>query len=316
MTQPHLKKTLTFSLTLLLISATLMADAIDTRTFSLASRDTSEQISAKSVNQLKKMFVRHQYDWPESADTTIPQLVLTSFPSDFGSINSTEEKKQLFLKCLAPIVLLENRKLREKRALAKVFLQFNTVDEETDHASWIRQLALRYKLGFNPLNLTSLQKGMLLKLDEIPVKLVIAQAAIESGWGTSRFALEGNSLFGQWTFNKISGLVPEGRDDDANHKIAEYPDLRSSVKAYMYNINTNRAYRELRAYRAKARNEDRAPDALELATHLHRYSQRGQDYVADLSRIIDSELFSKLDTISLQEPSAEPMGGYASSIDP
>ena len=84
-----------------------------------------------------------------------------------------------------------------------------------------------------------------MRMDIIPVSIALAQAANESGWGTSRFALEGNALFGQWTWSK-KGISPKNKDPDQSHKILQFQILKASVRAYKNNLNTHNAYQEFR----------------------------------------------------------------------
>jgi uncharacterized FlgJ-related protein len=128
--------------------------------------------------------------------------------------------------------------------------------------------------------------ALLQRVDTLPVSLVLAQAAIESGWGTSRFAREGNNLFGQWCFDPGCGLVPAARRTGARHEVAAYASVNDSIDAYLLNINTHSAYRDLRELRARARAEGREPTGLELATGLRSYSERGELYVQDVRSII------------------------------
>ena len=122
----------------------------------------------------------------------------------------------------------------------------------------------------------------------------MAQAAIETGWGSSRFALEGNSLFGQWTFVKAAGLTPENRDSEATHLVASFPNLRASVRAYMHNLNTSNAYHEFRTFRAASRAAGKPLRAYDLAAHLHRYSAHGENYIAEIQTIIRSPAVAAL----------------------
>jgi len=147
-------------------------------------------------------------------------------------------------------------------------------------------LLKRYKAG-GEITEVDAQMELLRRTDEIPVALVLAQAANESGWGTSRFAREGNSLFGQWTFRKsTSGLVPDSRSQDAAHRVRSFESIRASVRAYLRNLNVGHAYVELRKLRAAMRKRGEPLDPLILATGLKRYSQRGEAYVEEIKALI------------------------------
>ena len=122
-------------------------------------------------------------------------------------------------------------------------------------------------------------------MDIIPVSVAIAQAAKESGWGTSRFALEGNAMFGQWTYGK-DGIAPLDREKDKGHKILKFSMLRSSVQAYKNNLNTHSGYREFREKRAELRRNNKKISGLSLVDYLHNYAATGKEYTKVLKKII------------------------------
>ena len=137
------------------------------------------------------------------------------------------------------------------------------------------------------------------RMDTVPPSLAIAQAAEETGWGTSRFAREGNSLFSQWTFAAVGGLVPKDRAPGKRHKVKVFQTLTQAVGAYVANLNTHRAYRGFRAERAHMRNSRTVPDGLKLAQSLASYSERGRAYVSSIQRIIRANRLSQLDKARL-----------------
>lgn len=124
------------------------------------------------------------------------------------------------------------------------------------------------------------------RLDVIPPSLIMAQAANESAWGTSRFATEGNNLFGQWCFTKGCGLVPTARGEDATHEVASFSSPYRSVRAYIQNLNRHPTYQQLRELRHSDRNDNEALSGLELAGGLLGYSERGEDYVKEIRSMI------------------------------
>ena len=135
-------------------------------------------------------------------------------------------------------------------------------------------------------------------MDIIPVSIAIAQAANESGWGTSRFALEGNALFGQWTWSK-KGITPKDKDKSKNNKVLQFQILKASVKAYKNNLNTHNAYREFRETRAKIRQEGRNINGLELTKYLKNYASIGEKYVKILESIIVNNSLTDFDKANL-----------------
>ncbi|MBL1277148.1 MAG: glucosaminidase domain-containing protein [Ectothiorhodospiraceae bacterium] len=261
--------------------------------------DPSPQtVSANTSKALDRVFESINYDWPPAGQQTVPPLMLTQLPDDFGKVLQPNQRRELFLRALLPLVLIENRRLQEQRELANWLLEDDLPAEGSAMHTWLTTLAKQFRVRGNLQKQEARQK-LLIRLDVIPPALALAQAAIETGWGSSRFALEGNSLFGQWSFVKGSGLKPNQRDADATHLVASFPNLRASVRAYMRNLNTGRAYHEFRTARAQARKTGQALRANDLAEHLHRYSQRGEAYVADLRRIIRSPSIARLTEASL-----------------
>lgn len=255
-------------------------------------------VRAETTKELQELFASLDYQWPPADLNTVPAVVLQSLPKDLGDLHSVSERKSLFLRSLLPIVLLENQRLREQRALLQLIMIEGLPPEGSQTLTWLRKTARQLRVR-GDLSDPKVQQRMLNRLDEIPLALALAQGAIESGWGTSRFAREGNSLFGQWTYNTKNGLEPSDRDEDANHLVEAFQDLQASVRAYMRNLNTSRAYREFRDTRAGMRADGEDLSAVELAQHLHRYSQRGVDYVKELQRMINSRTLAVLDQLPL-----------------
>ena len=135
-------------------------------------------------------------------------------------------------------------------------------------------------------------------MDIIPVSIALAQAANESGWGTSRFALEGNALFGQWTWSK-KGISPKNKDPNKSHKILQFQILKASVRAYKNNLNTHNAYREFREVRAQLRQENKQIIGLDLTQYLKAYAAIGEKYVAILDDIIERNSLTDFDKADL-----------------
>ena len=135
-------------------------------------------------------------------------------------------------------------------------------------------------------------------MDIIPVSIAIAQAAKETGWGTSRFALEGNALFGQWTWSG-EGIKPADADNDATHKVMKFKILKSSVRAYQRNLNTHSSYKEFRMARAELRDNKRNLDSLILANYLDKYAETGKEYVKILKKIINQNNLTDFDDAKL-----------------
>ena len=135
-------------------------------------------------------------------------------------------------------------------------------------------------------------------MDIVPVSIALAQAANESGWGTSRFALEGNALFGQWTWSK-KGISPKNKDPNKTHKVLQFQILKASVKAYKNNLNTHNAYREFREARAKLRQEGKRIVGLDLSKHIKNYASIGEKYVEIIESIILNNSLTDFDKANL-----------------
>lgn len=244
-----------------------------------------EVLQVRSVRELEQRYDALGYRWPPKDRSEVPAVVVAELPPDFAGIEDSVRRKALFLRIMLPIVLAENDRLREQRELVELFFSDRLPDPDSAAGRWLRAVADAHgvtgQLG-NPAE----QQKLLRRLDEIPPELVLAQAAIESGWGTSRFALQGNSLFGQWTYDQDAGLVPQARKVGARHLIRRYDNLSDSVRSYMQNLNSNEAYGGLRLLRAAMRNNGQTLDSRRLAQGLKLYSERGEAYVHDVRNLI------------------------------
>jgi len=143
-----------------------------------------------------------------------------------------------------------------------------------------------------------------IRMDEIPVSLAIAQAAKETGWGTSRFAQEGNALFGQWTWSG-EGLKPKEAKEGADHKVMKFNILQASVRAYQRNLNTHPTYKDLRKARAEFRDSNKPLDSLELSNYLNKYAETGNQYVEVLQQIIKQNKLKDFDDAKLLPSSSD-----------
>ncbi|HEC18604.1 MAG TPA: flagellar biosynthesis protein FlgJ [Gammaproteobacteria bacterium] len=285
-------------LTLVLVTAMVVAAQTPLKP-AISQATQAKHVDADTARALDSVFENLDYPWPPGNGKEVPPVVLKKLPTDFGKALPPNKRRELFLRALLPIVLIENQRLREQRELARWLLEEDKLPAEgSPMRDWLEKTARQLRVR-GDLNDPAVRKKILMRLDEIPPALALAQAAIETGWGSSRFALEGNSLFGQWTFTKGDGLAPNQRDADATHLVASFPDLRASVRAYMRNLNTSNAYHEFRTYRAKARATGQPLRAYELASHLHRYSARGENYIAEIQRIIRSPSIAALAKASL-----------------
>ena len=186
--------------------------------------------------------------------------------------------------------MAENEKiLADRKKLIILSVKKYTTDLEKQ---WIRQKLLEYKVKKGDL------KELLLRIDVIPTSIALAQAAKESGWGTSRFALEGNAIFGQWTWSG-QGIAPLNRDNNKKHKILKFPILRASVKAYQNNLNTHKSYVKFRQKRSSFRERKKEIVGLELTDTLNNYAQTGSEYTKILNQIIKQNRLSDFEPVKL-----------------
>jgi Bax protein len=266
----------------------------------LASIDRPEilktSFSAASVAHLTEMFHQLGYDLATvRSERQVPRVFLGSLPTDLGNMQVVEKRKRVFLRAVLPLVLHVNEVIRgdRKRVLAlQAQVETGGALSEVETA-WLARVADDYGLepdaGF---------ADILSHVDVIPPSLALAQAAVESGWGTSRFAQEANALFGQYTWND-DGLVPLARDAGKTHRVRAFDYLVDAVKAYAINLNSNPAYKTFRKLRARMRTDDRAPDGYALAQTLDRYSARGDAYVKELCLTIRANDLRALDEARL-----------------
>jgi Bax protein len=220
----------------------------------------------------------------------VKPIYLTKLPKDLKALGDTKKKRDLFIKILLPLILNENQKIQEDRKKLFYILSksFNTVGERV----WLKRRFKEYKIDDQDL------AKLKMRMDIIPVSIALAQAANESGWGTSRFALEGNALFGQWTWSK-KGISPKNKDPNKTHKVLQFQVLKASVRAYKNNLNTHNAYKEFREKRAQFRETNTKIIGTDLTKYLKNYSGIGEKYVQILNQIIDRNSLVDFDKTNL-----------------
>ncbi len=214
--------------------------------------------------------------FPFSRAKVLPPLQASTL--DYSNVKTTTEKKQVFFDTLRPIVHNQNQKIRDTRQRIE-FARDHNIDRQ-----WLADIAQKYKVEWDTENPD--WETLLMRVDTIPLELVMTQAANESAWGQSRFAQQANNLFGQWCFSKGCGIVPAQRDKGQKHEVKSFESINHSVSSYMHNINTTRAYKSLRKIRADLRQQGKPLSAIVLATGLEKYSTRGKAYVKELQSMI------------------------------
>lgn len=206
----------------------------------------------------------------------VPPVFLPAVPGGLDELPEIAGKKQVFLRVMLPLVLVVNEEIAEDRRR----LEAMAANRETPDPSWLNGLAHRY--GLEPAPAPRLLPALLRRVDLVPPSLALAQAAEESGWGTSRFVREANNLFGH--VGGDDGIIPDG--DRSGPRMASFASLHEAVRAYVHNLNTHAAYEILRRSRAAVRARGAFPDGHSLAGSLVAYSERGPAYVDTIRTII------------------------------
>mgnify|MGYP001225259243 FL=1 len=250
----------------------------------------------ESWKQLEIYFKKNNFDPFTITEQELDYLpILSSLPSDFDQLQDVKLKKKLFYLITLPIIHESNRLILEDREMVinieKKFLRADLNENEVNETV---RIAVKYKLDYSTIDL-KLFRDLKQRINIIPVSLALAQAIVESGWGQSRFALEGNALYGQWTTNEQKGIIPEDRDEDKTHAVRKFENLKQSVQAYMHNINTHRAYYSFRVVRRIAERVQYTDPISAKVKFLAAYAEIGQEYVDKLELIIESNKLREFD---------------------
>lgn len=235
----------------------------------------------------------------------VPTVYLASLPGDLGSLDEIKRKKQLFFSAVLPLVLRANDQVARER-VKLVRFRDRALDGallRPDERNWLLALADRYGLDTADGDIgPDLFAKLLIRVDEIPVSLALAQAAVESGWGSSRFARHGNALFGQRAWTEKAGITPKERASGETHVVRKYDTLLGSVASYVHNLNSHPSYRDFRLRRASLRTAGRDLDGRLLAGGLLSYAEIGQAYVDMLRRVIDKNRLGDFEGAALERP--------------
>ena len=221
--------------------------------------------------------------------------IISELPDDFSEIQDVPTKKKLFYLVTLPLIYNTNTSIMQERRMVinieKKFARKELIKNETDE---IIRLSKKYKLDYSEIN-TKLFRKLKQRINIIPVSLALGQAIIESGWGQSRFATEGNALYGQWTTSEDKGIIPQDRDEDKTHAVLKFKNLSESVEAYMFNINTHQAYYNFRVIR-RIDERIKYTDPISMKVkYLAAYAEIGDKYVDKLELIIASNNLQEFD---------------------
>lgn len=251
----------------------------------LAPWQQPSKLSALEQADQKKLLARLTYPHGKPELAPVP---------DFAAISDTAQRKAAFFAYLQPFIDRENARLVKLRTqLLELSAKQQQGDKLTlEEFAFIYSLFDEFKVDYPEVDAQGF-KELLSKVDVLPVSLVLNQAAKESGWGSSRFAIEGFNFFGQWCFKSGCGFVPSKRPVGKYHEVAKFSDIAASINAYFYNLNTFYVYDDLRAIRAEIRQQGHQTDVAmirgeKLAHGLKRYSERGDQYVTEIQHMIAS----------------------------
>ena len=263
-----------------------------------SSNDENTNTSRLSASTIEQLFKDTDYTLKKVKKTKLVNIGinLDHLPTEMKNIENTKKRKNLFIQIILPLIIEENLKIKLDRK--KLFVILNKNNNTKSDLEWIGKKFKQYGVSKN--DFTTLKTRM----DEVPVSLAIAQAAKETGWGTSRFAQKGNALFGQWTWSG-DGIKPAGAEIDSTHKVASFKVLKASVKAYLRNLNTHPSYKQFRKERAIQRDNDEKLNSLELVKYLDKYAETGIEYTKILSKIIKQNSLTEFDDVKILPTSAK-----------
>ena len=246
------------------------------------------RLSASTIEQL---FRDTNYTLSEVRKSKkVKPIRLSLLPNEIKQIENSKKRKNLFIQIILPLILEENNLILLDRK--KLFSILNKNKNSKKEINWLNRKFKQY--GVINKDIPTLK----VRMDIIPVSLAIAQAAKETGWGTSRFALEGNALFGQWTWSG-DGIKPAGAESDTKHKVMKFKVLKASVRAYQRNLNTHSSYKNFRQMRAQLRDDSEKLDSLLLADQLDNYAETGKEYTKILKQIINQNSLKDFDDVKL-----------------
>ncbi len=245
-----------------------------------------------SASTIEELFKDNGYNLEKVKETKLVNSgnQLTRLPKELKNIESPKKRKKLFIQIVLPLIIEENLKIRfDRKKLFEILNQNNTTERDK---TWLNLKFKQYGIKNNDLS------KLKIRMDEIPVSLAIAQAAKETGWGSSRFAQEGNALFGQWTWSG-EGIKPLDVEKGEKHKVARFKILKASVRAYQRNLNTHSSYQEFRIERAIQRDNYGKLDSLKLVNFLEKYAETGKEYTEILKKIIKQNNLIDFDDVEI-----------------
>ena len=257
----------------------------------LILNNTENDTVRLNTSTINKLFEDTNYKLNDvRKNKLVKPVALTWLPYEIKQIQNTKKRKELFIQIILPLILEENNNIKLDRI--KLFSIINKSNNTELEKRWLNKKYKQY--GVKSKDISTLK----IRMDQIPTSLALAQAAKETGWGTSRFALEGNALFGQWTWSG-EGLKPQDSEENKDHKVMKFNILQASVRAYQRNLNTHKSYKEFRKARAELRSNGKELDSIILSKHLDKYAETGAKYVEILQQIIKQNNLKDFDDAKL-----------------
>ena len=258
-------------------------------------------VTFASPFKLRRHFENMGYDLNSvrQGEMEVPRIFLSRVPDGLAEVKRTRERKAVFLRLMLPLILDANeRVLRQRARLLVIDAKLAAGRTLTaDQRRALEAIASEYKTDPERIDL------LLRKVDAVPPSLALAQAAIESGWGTSRFIRRGNAVFGQWTTARYEGIVPLRRGEGKTHKIRSFSHLGDSVRSYVHNLNTHGSYRMLRDLRWSMRSEGKRLAGIALVPSMLDYSEKKEKYLDLLRSVIRVNELAPLDAARLSNAS-------------
>jgi Bax protein len=257
--------------------------------------DTNSHVT--SYRKMQQLFLDVNYDLEKirRREMDVPRIFIKTLPSDFNMIESARERKELFIKFLLPLVLKVNEDLRKDRERLLGLRGKKSLSPEDN--AWLEKIRDEYKTGSREVG------DILVKLDEVSVSMAIGQAAEETGWGDSRFLIDGNAIFAEWTWGG-EGMLPRGRKDGLKHRVKTFPTLLDSVESYANNLNKTRYYAGFRRIRAGLRKTGKPLSGATLMSAMIHYSTQRDKYIMGVKKIIRDNRLNDFDGVRLAPENA------------
>ena len=264
-----------------------------------SSVSETEDLKRYFASQTSKINLR-----PGTAQLVAP-IFIWRLPQDLKRITKVNHRKKIFINLLIPLLIRHNIAITQKRSFLKILIEKPILSLSIDEQTWLVKTAVYYKIFDQsipkPILTNEMLEELLNRIDIIPVSLALAQSSLETGWGTSRFSIHGNALFGQWTWKPNKGIRPKERAAGRKHSVLRFSQLADSIEDYTHNLNSSSHYKSFRSKRSALRKAGYPTDiwAQKLAEELKRYSSKHEHYIPTIKAIIQENQLTDFDNYSL-----------------